>query len=218
MSTQPSPTAGMNIAQRILHVGGRNNAAGYVEFGSTQAVEALVRQVLRDLPAQPRAVPTKQQLTDMLAQLLSGTYHCTRVWAAWGVGAMSEDDFEDVGESDTPAELADAVLAEFEAAGYSEAPTQQAQGVPEGWKPAPLEPTLTMRAAGKMEQNRYTGMDPLLPLAVYRAMLAAAPALPAPTPAPEICGNCDTPAPGCGGLFASDGKVCKFHGVEGTKP
>lgn len=45
-----SPTAGMNIVQRILHVGGRNNAAGYVEFGSTQAVEALVRQVLRDLP------------------------------------------------------------------------------------------------------------------------------------------------------------------------
>lgn len=47
---QPSPTAGMNIAQRILHVGGRNNAAGYVEFGSIQAVEALVRQVIRDLP------------------------------------------------------------------------------------------------------------------------------------------------------------------------
>jgi len=43
-----SPTAGMNIAQRILHVGGRNNAAGYVEFGSIQAVEALVQQVLRD--------------------------------------------------------------------------------------------------------------------------------------------------------------------------
>lgn len=50
---EPSPTAGMNIAQRILHVGGRNNAAGYVEFGSIQAVEALVRQVLRDLPATP---------------------------------------------------------------------------------------------------------------------------------------------------------------------
>lgn len=48
---ESSPTAGMNIAQRILHVGGRNNAAGYVEFGSIQAVEALVRQVLRDLPA-----------------------------------------------------------------------------------------------------------------------------------------------------------------------
>lgn len=47
-----SPTAGMSIAQRILHVGGRNNAAGYVEFGSIQAVEALVFQVLRDLPTQ----------------------------------------------------------------------------------------------------------------------------------------------------------------------
>ena len=55
--TEPSPTAGMNIAQRILHVGGRNNAAGYVEFGSIQAVEALVRQVLRDLP-------TSRQLAD----------------------------------------------------------------------------------------------------------------------------------------------------------
>ncbi len=50
-TASPSPTAGMTIEQRILHVGGRNNAAGYVEFGSTQAVQALVRQVLRDLPA-----------------------------------------------------------------------------------------------------------------------------------------------------------------------
>jgi len=49
-----SPTTGMNIAQRILHVGGRNNAAGYVEFGSIQAVEALVRHVLRDLPVQSK--------------------------------------------------------------------------------------------------------------------------------------------------------------------
>jgi len=49
----------MNIAQRILHVGGRNNAAGYVEFGSIQAVEALVKQVLHDLPA-PQPSPAAQ--------------------------------------------------------------------------------------------------------------------------------------------------------------
>ena len=54
----PSPTAGMTLAQRILHVGGRNNAAGYVEFGSTQAVEALIRQVLRDLPRQAKLTGT----------------------------------------------------------------------------------------------------------------------------------------------------------------
>lgn len=61
--TAPNPTAGMNMAQRILHVGGRNNAAGYVEFGSIQAVEALVRQVLRDLPKQAEAVPCQMTYT-----------------------------------------------------------------------------------------------------------------------------------------------------------
>lgn len=62
----PSQTAGMDIAQRILHVGGRDNAAGYVEFGSIQAVEALVRQVLRDLP-KPRRVPD-HELIEMYAE------------------------------------------------------------------------------------------------------------------------------------------------------
>ncbi|MCS4508924.1 hypothetical protein [Xylophilus ampelinus] len=48
-SDQPSPTSGMNMAQRIQHVGGRNPPGStYVEFGSIQAVEALVAQVLRD--------------------------------------------------------------------------------------------------------------------------------------------------------------------------
>lgn len=59
---EPSPTAGMNIAQRILHVGGRNNAAGYVEFGSIQAVQALVRQVLRDIH-KPRLIPDHELVT-----------------------------------------------------------------------------------------------------------------------------------------------------------
>lgn len=49
--SKTSETAGMTLEQRILHVGGRNNAAGYIEFGSVQAVAALVRQVLRDQPA-----------------------------------------------------------------------------------------------------------------------------------------------------------------------
>lgn len=47
----------MNIVKRIQHVGGRNNAAGFVEFGSIQAVQALVRQVLRDLPMRQAKVP-----------------------------------------------------------------------------------------------------------------------------------------------------------------
>lgn len=60
----PSPTAGMSIEQRILHVGGRNNAAGYVEFGSTQAVRALVLQVVRDqVVRDPTVAPAKPVAT-----------------------------------------------------------------------------------------------------------------------------------------------------------
>lgn len=48
-----SPTAGMTLWQRIEHVGGRINAASYVEFGSVMAVDALISHVLRDLPPAP---------------------------------------------------------------------------------------------------------------------------------------------------------------------
>jgi hypothetical protein len=46
-----SPTAGMTLGERIAHVGGRTNAASYVEFGSVMAVGALIRHVLRDVRA-----------------------------------------------------------------------------------------------------------------------------------------------------------------------
>lgn len=53
----------------------------------------------------------REKLIDMIAEHLSGTYRCLRVWEAWNFGTMSQDDFDDVGESDTPAELAAAILA-----------------------------------------------------------------------------------------------------------
>lgn len=74
----PSPTAGMNIAQRILHVGGRNNAAGYVEFGSIQAVEALVRQVLRDLPAPQQEAQEPVAWRELCRRLYVELFHCNQ--------------------------------------------------------------------------------------------------------------------------------------------
>lgn len=62
-------------------------------------------------PADTPAAPTREALADVIAAGLSGTWHCTRVWQAWGVGTMSQDDFEPVDESDTPGEIADAILA-----------------------------------------------------------------------------------------------------------
>lgn len=61
--------------------------------------------------AEPVAPVDLEQLTQLIADRLSGTYHCTRVWEAWRVGTMSQDDFEDVGESDTPAELAAEIVS-----------------------------------------------------------------------------------------------------------
>lgn len=61
----PSPTSGMTLWQRILHVGGRTNAAGYVEFGSVQAVDALMRHVLRDLPDAAPEAPASQSAAEV---------------------------------------------------------------------------------------------------------------------------------------------------------
>ena len=63
-------------------------------------------------------------LIDVIAQGLSGTWHCSRVWEAWHVGTMSQEDFSPADESDTPTELADAVLTAL-AATPAAAPTDE---------------------------------------------------------------------------------------------
>lgn len=63
-----------------------------------------------------RTVPDAEALTDIIAAGLRGTYHCTRVWSAWGIGTMSEDDFSSVEESDTPAEIAESIISMLSAA------------------------------------------------------------------------------------------------------
>ena len=115
---QPSPTAGMNIAQRILHVGGRNNAAGYIEFGSIQAVEALVRQVLRDLPADPATAPVltpAQQHADELLAVLRRVDEFIRNGIEFGFIRMPDKDTPDTAH-EVP-KVVRAVLAKIEATG-----------------------------------------------------------------------------------------------------
>lgn len=62
-------------------------------------------------PAQPVQVPDADAITEKIAEMLAGTWHCSRVWEAWHVGTMSEDDFTPVSESDTPRDIADAICA-----------------------------------------------------------------------------------------------------------
>ena len=57
----------------------------------------------------------REALVDLIAEHLRGTYHCNRVWEAWNIGTMSQEDFEPVDESDTPGEIADAIIAKLDA-------------------------------------------------------------------------------------------------------
>jgi hypothetical protein len=82
-----------------------------------------------DLAATPQAAPKaalpiieRDLLIDVIASALSGTLHCTRSWSAWRVGTMSDADFSPVEDSDTPAEVADAVIAAIRVALLQAAP------------------------------------------------------------------------------------------------
>lgn len=63
-------------------------------------------------PAPVSVLPSREVMRDLIAEVIGGdTYDCTRVWSAWGVGTMSEDDFVPLIESEERLyELADACL------------------------------------------------------------------------------------------------------------
>lgn len=57
-------------------------------------------------------LPERVVLRDIIAQAIGGdAYDCTRVWSAWGVGTMSDDDFVPiVDQEERLYEIADACL------------------------------------------------------------------------------------------------------------
>ena len=54
---------------------------------------------------------SKEVVAETVAEQLRGTWHCNRVWEAWSIGTMGRNDFSPVDESDTPYDVADAILA-----------------------------------------------------------------------------------------------------------
>ena len=111
------------IAAELLRQHAENETvrAGYA--AARLEIESPKAQGFRDGVAslsasagEPRNAIERDALIDAIAQGLHGTWHCTRVWEAWHVGTMSQDDFEPVDESETPTEIADAVLALLAAA------------------------------------------------------------------------------------------------------
>lgn len=54
---------------------------------------------------------------DAVAEALGDAYDCTRVWHAWGVGTMSQDDFSSVAQdADRVAEIAHAAVDAYRVA------------------------------------------------------------------------------------------------------
>ncbi len=85
-----------------------------------EALETFKRAAL-SMPAQQDAVDAaipldKDELAQLIAEHLGGTYHCTRVWEAWNVGTMRPYDFEPVDESETPTKIAEAIIDAIRAA------------------------------------------------------------------------------------------------------
>jgi hypothetical protein len=59
---------------------------------------------------------TRTRVRDAIAEALGDAYDCTRVWSAWGVGTMSQDDFTLVTDDDSRLdEITDAAIQAFAA-------------------------------------------------------------------------------------------------------
>lgn len=54
---------------------------------------------------------SRAALIDLVEERLHAVYHCTRVWSAWQVGTMTEDDFTEARGTALAPDIADAVLA-----------------------------------------------------------------------------------------------------------
>lgn len=52
-----------------------------------------------------------EQLRNLIASHLTATYVCTRVWSAWNVGTMDQDDFIEATETELVEDLATAIEA-----------------------------------------------------------------------------------------------------------
>jgi hypothetical protein len=89
------------------------------------AAEIVSAQPAAPADAAPSVAPeplTRETLAEIVRSHLTSTYHCVRVWEAWHVGTMTEDDFEPASESDMAEEIADAILAAYPPQAHSVAP------------------------------------------------------------------------------------------------
>ena len=70
-----------------------------------------IKDAIAALPCGPSApIDQREHLLDLVCEHLGDFYWCGRVWNAWNVGTMSQDDFHPAAETDLPNDLVNAVL------------------------------------------------------------------------------------------------------------
>ncbi len=52
----------------------------------------------------------RDKISDILTSNLGDSYYCSRVWSAWSYGTMTEDDFEEVNESENIDDIVNEIL------------------------------------------------------------------------------------------------------------
>lgn len=131
-------------------------------------------------------VPADEQMReavrDAVAGALTGLYHCGRVWSAWSVGTMGEDDFSPAEEDDDIIEnITSAAIDAMALAAPAAIEQAGAQPVAQGrYKVVPRVPTEDHVREAAYNINRKTNKDTVTPAIVrqcYEWMLhLAAPA------------------------------------------
>jgi hypothetical protein len=94
-----------------------------VDSEKCKAIAAIIERRLWALPkpveqAQPErepSIPTLEQIRAAIEDNLTCMYACTRVWEAWSVGTMSQDDFVHASETEFAEDTANAIRALFAA-------------------------------------------------------------------------------------------------------
>lgn len=76
---------------------------------------ALSLEIAALKAAQPAALPvlTREALLDIVNRQLVGLYYCGRVWNAWNVGTMTQDDFSPAEETEYAANIVDEIQAKL---------------------------------------------------------------------------------------------------------
>lgn len=108
---QPEPAVILDLVQNKVY--GGLHIRKWENIGDL--VEGVYKLYAEQLAPVAAAMPDRENLRDIIAQAIGGdTYDCVRVWSAWGVGTMSEDDFVPVVDQEARLyEIADACLDEF---------------------------------------------------------------------------------------------------------